>query len=418
MSEKADSELVRRQNRRIVLETLRHDGPLARIDLGRRTGLSPASISSISAQLIEERLVHALDEPLDAEAKQKRGRPLTRLGLNPAATKVVAVKISIDGVELVLADFRGEILHRAMLPMSTYEANPAQFGESVAQEIRAFMLRSKVKRDAVARIGVAVQGLADTQSGTIVWSPAFRARNILVGSIIERELGVPCSVANDANMLAEGLIGSDRQRYGGTTAVIFMGYGVGMGLIVDGAVYHGSTGGAAEFGHMNHIPRGPLCRCGRGGCIEAYAADYGIWRAASNLPETASPPVSGVPKDAMLALEAAADAGDARARLAFAKAGEALGFGIARLIAIMSPGRIVLAGPGTRAIALIEPALRQAIEDGVVDELRRNVEFEVVPIATDMIIKGTIDGALRHLDRDVFAHGHLERHHAVLEKSA
>jgi predicted NBD/HSP70 family sugar kinase len=182
-----------------------------------------------------------------------------------------------------------------------------------------------------------------------------------------------------------------------------MGYGVGMGLIIDGAVYHGPTGAAAEFGHMNHLPHGALCRCGRRGCVEAYAADYAIARAASGTPETAKPLETGVAEETMLGFEAAARRGDPLAAKAFQMAGEALGYGIARLIAILSPGRVVLAGPGTRAIALIEPSLRRAIEDGVVDALRRNVEIEVVPIATDIIIQGTIDGALRHLDREVFA---------------
>ena len=120
----------------------------------------------------------------------------------------------------------------------------------------------------------------------------------------------------------------------------------------------------------------------------------------------------------MLALEQAARAGDAAAAAAFAKAGEALGYGLARLVAILSPNRIVLAGPGTRAIELIEPHLRRALEDGVVDALRRNLEIEVVPIHTDMIIQGTIDGALRHLDREVFAYGPTGKRHIVLEDIA
>jgi predicted NBD/HSP70 family sugar kinase len=391
MSEKADSELVRRQNRRIVLETLRHGGPLARVDLGRLTGLSPATISSISGQLIGQGLVHALDEP--ADPRQKRGRPLTRLDLSPSAAHVVAVKLSIDGVELVLADFRGDIKRRALLKIPTYDAEPSQFGKTVANEIKAFLVKSRLPRSAVARIGVAVQGLADTQTGTVVWSPAFSHRNIPFGGPIEKALGIPVSVANDANMIAEGLISLDRKHYGGTTAVVFMGYGVGMGLIIDGTVYHGPTGAAAEFGHMNHLPHGALCRCGRRGCVEAYAADYAIARAASGTPETSRPPETGIAEEVMLGFAARA----------FQMAGEALGYGIARLIALLSPERVVLAGPGTRAIALIEPSLRRAIEDGVVDALRRNVEVEVAPIATDMIIQGTIDGALRHLDREVFA---------------
>ncbi|MBI2717598.1 MAG: ROK family transcriptional regulator [Rhizobiales bacterium] len=405
MSEKADSELVRRQNRRVVLETLRHAGPMARIELGRRTGLSPATISSIAGQLIDRGLVQPIDEAPASEMPQKRGRPITRLDLNPAAAHVLAVKLSIDELELVLADFRGEVGRRIVLRIPTYEADAARFGATVAQEIRSFLQAAKVPARAVARIGVAVQGLADTHLGTVVWSPAFGARNVPIGGPIEQALGLPVSVANDANMMAEGLLSLDPQRYGGTTAVVFMGYGVGMGLVIDGHVYHGPTGGAAEFGHMNHIPRGPLCRCGRQGCIEAYAADYGIVRAASEMAGSARPSETAVPEEIMLGLEEAARHGEPRARAAFEKAGEALGFGIARLIALLSPSRVVLAGPGTRAMALIEPALHRSIADGVVDELRRNVAIEVVPLSTDMIVKGTIDGLLRHLDRDVLAAG-------------
>jgi predicted NBD/HSP70 family sugar kinase len=120
----------------------------------------------------------------------------------------------------------------------------------------------------------------------------------------------------------------------------------------------------------------------------------------------------------MQALEAAARQGDGPAAQAYAKAGEALGYGLARVIALLSPSRIVLAGPGTHAIELIEPSLRRALEEGLVDELRRNVEIEVVPFHTDMIIKGTIVGALRQLDQDVFAHGPLGRRQAMLEDIA
>ncbi|MGQ0485587.1 MAG: ROK family protein [Hyphomicrobiales bacterium] len=405
MRAKADSDLVRRQNRGIVLETLRQRGPLARVELGRLTGLSPATITSISGQLIGQGLIGAHAEEDQSEGPLKRGRPLTRLDLNPLAANVLAVKISIDGVELALADFRGEVRRRAAIKLPTYEADRLAFGHAVASEIKAFLTRFRVARASVARIGIAVQGLADTQAGTIVWSPAFSARNIPLGSPIGQALGIPCSVANDANMIAEGLTGTGGRRYGGTTAVVFMGYGVGMGLIVNGAVYHGSTGAAAEFGHMNHIPHGPLCRCGRDGCIEAYAADYGIYRAAAGLPDSNSPSHSAVPEETMLDIETRARKGHARAVAAFERAGEALGYGIARVIAILNPDHIVLAGPGTRAIALIEPSLRRAIEAGVVDALRRNVEIDVVPIGTDMIVKGTIDSALRHLDREVFAAG-------------
>lgn len=168
---------------------------------------------------------------------------------------------------------------------------------------------------------------------------------------------------------------------------------------------------------MNHLPHGPLCRCGRRGCIEAYAADYGIHRMATGQPETQSPSHSAVSEAAMIGIEALARGGDARALKAFEKAGEALGYGIARLIAILNPDRIVFAGPGTRAMALIEPAMKRAIEEGVVDELRRNVEFDVAPNTMDMIVKGTIEQMLRHLDREVFALGPLAGGNQTMERA-
>jgi predicted NBD/HSP70 family sugar kinase len=419
MREKADSDLVRRQNRLLLLEALRQHGPLARVELGRHTGLSPASITSISFQLIADGILQEAGEaqPL-AEGPQRRGRPLTQLAITPKSAHVVAVKISIDGIELALADGQGAILSRRKSRTSTYDADPEAFGNMVASEIAALIARSRVNAKRVARIGIAVQGVADSQAGTVVWSPAFRTRSIAVSAAVQTSLGIPCHIANDANMIAEGLINTDRARYGGTAAVVFIGYGVGMGLILNGQVYHGPTGAAAEFGHMNHLPGGPLCRCGRRGCVEAYVADYSLLRWASGQAETQPPSFNAIPEDGMLALEEAARRGEPQAMAAYAKAGEALGFGLARIIAILTPSRIVLAGPGTRAMELFEPHLRRAIEAGVVDELRRNVEIETVPIDTDMIIKGTIDQALRHVDREIFAHGPLERRGRELEHIA
>ena len=423
MREKADSDLVRRQNRLLVLEALRQHGSLARVEMGRHTGLSPASITSISSQLITDGILQEAGEGhanghAPAEAPQRRGRPLTQLAINPKSAHVVAVKVSIDGIELALADGRGAILSRGKSRTSTYEADPKAFGKLVADEISSLLSRARIQPRRVARVGIAVQGVADSKAGTVVWSPAFRTRNIAVCAAVQDILGIPCNVANDANMIAEGLIGSDRARYAGTAAVVFMGYGVGMGLIINGQVYHGPTGAAAEFGHMNHLPDGPLCRCGRRGCVEAYAADYSLLRWASGAAETQAPSFNAIPEEDMLALEAAARRGEAAAVAAYAKAGEALGFGLARIIAILTPSRIVLAGPGTPAMELIAPHLKRAIEAGVVDELRRNVEIETVPIHTDMIIKGTIDRALRHVDREIFAYGPLTRRGRELEHIA
>jgi predicted NBD/HSP70 family sugar kinase len=415
MREKADSELVRRQNRRIVLETLRGQGPQARIGLGRSTGLSPASITSISSQLMEDGIIVERHDAEVLPEPNRRGRPQTLLDLDPAAAQVLAVKISIDGIELALADYRGTILRRGASRLATYDADASAFGGRVADEIAGFLAEAPSARGQLARIAIAIQGVADSRAGTIMWSPAFRARNIAVVEPVQRALGIACSISNDANMIAEGL---DQRSRGETSAVVFIGYGVGMGLILDGKVYHGPTGAAAEFGHMNHLPGGALCRCGRRGCVEAYAADYGILRSAGSNDDSAPPQLSAVPVATMRQLEDQARAGEPRAVQAYRKAGEAIGYGLARLAALLNPTRILLSGPGTHAIELIRPHLMQAIEDGVVAELRQNLVVNTVPIDTDMIIKGTIDSALRELDREVFAGGAVGRETFTLQRAA
>ena len=409
MRGKADGDLVRKQNRHIVLEALRLHGPMPRVELGKITGLSPASITTIANQLIEDKALLELDEAPDRSYPSRRGRPTVRLDLNPVAARIVAIKISIDGIELALANFAGKIISRKNISIATYEMHSEIFSKNIAQIVSVFIAENNLHTKDVAHIGIAAQGVTDSQKGTIAWSPAFKAHNIPVVRPIGNATGIACSIANDANMIAEGVMAADRYSYTGTAAVVFMGYGVGMGLVIDGKVYHGASGAAAEFGHMNHIPDGALCRCGRSGCLEAYASDYGILRSAENLPDQTSPPSQAVDPFVMAALEIAARRGDTHAVAAYQKAGRAIGFGLARLIALLNPDRIVLAGPGTRALDLIEPALRAAIEEGVVEDLRRQVKIESVPIDTDMIITGTIDATLRHLDLNIFASGPLKR---------
>ncbi len=401
MANRADSDLIRRQNRHLVLEALRFAGRAPRVELGRLTGLSLATITSITAQLLNEGLL--LEDNTVAPISTRRGRPSVDLSLNPSATHIIVLKISIGKFEMVLADYAGTRVAHEIKTVATHDMKIHEVGKKAASLILTFLAEhNKSPRD-VRIIGVAAQGAAETGAGHLMWSPAFKEVNIPLTEPISRLTGIDCRLSNDANMIAEGLMAREHYQYKGTAAVIFMGYGVGMGLVIDGKTYHGSTGAAAEFGHMNHIPHGAMCRCGMSGCIEAYASDYGILRTAQGLPVNTPPPLDAVEPEVMMALEASARQGDGAALGAYVKAGEAIGFGLARMIALLSPDRIIISGPGIRAFDLAEPAIAASIDEGVVTALRQNVKLEKLPMDHDMIITGTIDKLLHDLDREVFA---------------
>lgn len=401
MIKKADSDLVRRQNRHLVLEALRFASKAPRIELGRRTGLSLATITSITTQLLNENLL--VEDADGSQQPFRRGRPSVDLKLNPEAAMVMAMKISIDRFELALSDYSGTRIAQEIKVEPTYNLPAEEVARRAAKAILEFVAAQGLKPEHIRKIGLAAQGAVETSMGHLMFSPAFKAEDIPLTEPIKRITGIPCELANDANMIAEGLMAREHYQYKGTMAVIFTGYGVGMGLVIEGKTYHGSTGAAAEFGHMNHIPHGALCRCGRAGCLEAYASDYGILRTAEALPDSVPPPLSAVEPEVMKALERAARRGDKSALGAYQKAGEAIGYGLARMIAILNPDRIMISGPGLNAFDLIEPSIKTAIAEGVVPALRSKLRVEALPMDHDMIMSGTFDKLLHDLDREVFS---------------
>ena len=90
-------------------------------------------------------------------------------------------------------------------------------------------------------------------------------------------------------LLAEGARWLDPALHDASVATVFVGSTVAMGMTFRGQILGRGDEGATEFGHMNHMPNGALCRCGMRGCIEAYASDYGVLRTAYSVPETATP---------------------------------------------------------------------------------------------------------------------------------
>ncbi|SHG07627.1 Sugar kinase of the NBD/HSP70 family, may contain an N-terminal HTH domain [Kaistia soli DSM 19436] len=403
MQSKADTELVRRQNRGLVLEALRRVGMMARVELGRATGLSPATISAITGDLLAENLIvtAAIDDK--AEKPLGRGRPRVALSLNPEAGYVLGVKISLNSVTLILSDYSGHLVDRTRLPIPTMGADAPQFVPRLAAAIRNYLRQRDVPLGQVPEIPIAIPGVVDRTTGRLVWSPTVSVDVGAVPGPLSESLGVPVSMTNDVDMMAQALNSRDPVHYGGTFAIIFIAYGIGMGLYVNGRLFSGAFGSGAEFGHTNHVPGGPLCRCGRRGCVEAYVADYAIYRSIERLPPDEPPADIDPDAETMAKLEARARAGDDRARTAYHQAGLALGYGLSRLMGLINPGRVVLTGRGIAAFDLMQQGFRTGIQEGLVTEIADMTEIEVLSPEDDLVDVGILAGALQRLDREVFA---------------
>ncbi|ODT13762.1 MAG: hypothetical protein ABS35_36965 [Kaistia sp. SCN 65-12] len=400
---KADTELVRRQNRGLVLNAVRRAGPLARVELGRETGLSPATISAITGDLLAEHILVTANIDERGERPLGRGRPRVALTLNDEAAYALGVKISLNTVTLLLSDYAGHLRDRSRYAIATMGSDSAAFVPQLIEIIRGYFVDRGIEPSRVSEISIAIPGTTDETTGTLLWSPTV---SVDVGPIpgpVGDALGIRTSMTNDVNMMAQALNSRDPVRFGGTFAAIFIAYGVGMGLYINGKLFTGAFGSGAEFGHANHMPGGALCRCGRRGCVEAYVADYAIYRAVENLPPDEPPTDIDPDAETMRALEERGRAGEDRVRMAYHQAGLALGFGLSRLIALINPQRVAFTGRGVAAFDLMEAGFKAGLDEGLVSELARMTEIEVFSAEDDLVDVGILAGAMQRLDREIFA---------------
>ncbi|NIT37014.1 MAG: ROK family protein [candidate division Zixibacteria bacterium] len=211
-----------------------------------------------------------------------------------------------------------------------------------------------LERYPCAAIGVAVAAHVDLRTGILVTSPNLGFENVPLGAILQEEFSVPAVVENDVNAAAFGeYLATPMARE--PLCAVFVGTGVGGGLIVDGDIFHGADGFAAEIGHVPVVAQaGERCGCGQRGCVEAYAGGPAIVRRASARCR------GKATFDDVDAVVRAAEAGDRGSADVLEEAAAYLGVALAAAVNLLNPGTLVIGGGVARAWpALSERALER-----------------------------------------------------------
>ncbi|WP_193188965.1 ROK family protein [Nisaea sediminum] len=389
--------MERDNNRTRVLRLLRRHGAMPRVELGRRTGLSPGAISTITSDLISDGILReAAEETAMASA---RGRPPVNLVFNPDYACVAAASMRMGVIDAVIADFQGNILAREMVPCTTRDLR----GEDIAGVCAAAIetVAARVPGARPATLGMAVQGIVDPVAGRQLWSPILNIRDIDVVTPLVKRLQIPVVIENDSAATALAVAGSDGRLQEGLAAVLMIGHGVGMGLLQDGGPFPGTHGFSSEIGHVRRQPAGAQCRCGQRGCIEAYLADYALYRDArslTNLPITSNQQPS---EEQMESLVRRAEDGDAMLQRLFDEAGTSLADAVRVVASVLAPHRIAIAGSGMRGFHLMKKAFEAGLSDSFdpsYDPLSRIV---IADGGAQRIVEGMVQLALQRLDTEL-----------------
>ncbi|MEY8829459.1 ROK family protein [Sedimentitalea sp. XS_ASV28] len=332
--------LPREYGRRRLLHQIRRAGRVPRIELAHKTGMSRATVTTITAELLQAGLIEEIARP-DTTPDTRRGRPRVDLKIRGGAHTIVGAKISCRQLSLVLLDFEGEELAELerQLPAETF--SPGQLADLFADAVAELARGAGLTANEISGAGLGIAGVVQAAEGIVYWSPSLSERNVALGEILTRRLGRPVFIDNDANLvaLAERSFGLGQSH--SDFIVVTIESGVGMGIVLGGELYRGTRGCGAEFGHTKVHLDGALCRCGQRGCLEAYVADYALLREAQSLPgdDPTAPPAMRIE-----ALLDAARKGNATARSILDRAGRMFALGLANLVNIFDPELIILAG--------------------------------------------------------------------------
>ncbi|MDY7227498.1 ROK family protein [Hyalangium rubrum] len=261
-----------------------------------------------------------------------------------------------------VVDEQGRILSSAKLPLA--ERSPAAVVEVIALAAAEALSEARVE---VRGCGVGAAGQIHRDSGVLAVAPNLGWRNVPLGAMLTERLGHPVRVVNDLAAAAWGELNAGAGRGAQDVYVAFVGSGVGSCIIANSQLVRGAGGVAGELGHTKVIPGGRLCGCGERGCLEAYAGGHNLIAQARELLSAGRSPelarlTGGDPATLNpVTLELAAEAGDPAAREIHERAGQMLGMGIANMITVLNPARLILGG----GVLMNCPGLRRYVEEGV-----------------------------------------------------
>jgi predicted NBD/HSP70 family sugar kinase len=391
---------IRNINRFEVLQAIRlHDNQISRSELSDLTGLSQATISSIVGHLIDEGAL--IEDNASGVAARGRGRPLVMLRLNPQYTHVIGVKISVHQIVFSVTDFVGNVIASDNIAIEAPKMKPGQLAAFVVRGVRNCLKKAGKTVDGVSGIGVGLPGFIDSHRGIAFWSPAFEIPNVNFRELLQTKFDVPVFVENDANLvtLAEHWFGMAKGL--ANAVVITIDHGTGSGLIFNGKLYRGTQGLAAEFGHTKLVFAGPLCQCGESGCMETRTAAFALIdeaaRAGFRVPKR---PLDYNERSQVLqAIVARAEAGDKSMKRIFEQMGRYLGLGIANLVNLLNPQRVVICQGSVRCAHLFDASLRSVAERMVIPPLKQNLDIVIHHWGDEVWARGAASLVLLELDQ-------------------
>lgn len=350
---------IRDINKQIVLNYVRARSPISRAEIARETSLQRSTVSAIVDGLRDDGLIEDI-----GTGDSTGGRKPTLLRLRTGQPVAIGVDVTPSLTTVVLADLAGNLLETDEFPTSS---DIDYMNRQILSRVKQFVEQHP---EADLQVGLSVPGIADQNSGEILYVPYFQWSNWDIGKQITEETGLSVVLENDANAvaLAELWFGAEEIKRTRNFIMVFVAEGIGTGIIIDGQVYRGENGAAGEFGHMFVGNDAPVdCSCGRRDCWEAHASEKALLHRYSSASQNGNGRHDPVTIGRLIAL---AQNGEEKAVEKLKENARFLGIGLSNLLIGFSPQVIVISGAITKAWDLIKDEIDAAGQRSIRQEVK------------------------------------------------
>jgi len=359
---RGNRDLIRSINRSNLLNGIKTQGEVSRVALAHMTGLSAATVTTITGQLIQEGLVFE-----KTTGDSTGGRPPIMLALNPRGGFVIGIKLMEGHAVGALTDLNATILSKDSIDLTDKQVETSV--EILVTLVNRLIQVSGIRENQLMGVGIGLAGVVDFTHGIVRQNPFFGWRNIFLRDLLETRMRVPVYIDNDVNALTLSEKWFTKGLPEDNFIVITVGRGIGMGVMINGQIYRGKGGGAGELGHVTVDPNGPLCDCGKHGCLESFISENALVETARR---EVNPEINDMGDLLRRVKEGKPGAGEVLIR-----AGTLLGRQMANLVNILDPKLIILSGEGIRMGEVFLSAIRAAFHDNVMPGLAEDTEIRI-----------------------------------------
>lgn len=378
-------QLMKSVNKSLILNKIRTDAPISRAQIAKETKLTPPTVSSMVKELLEQGIVRESEYGVS-----QGGRKPKLLHINSDNFYIIGVDAGPERIEGILSDLSGTILARTSSTIALPTSNQA-FISLLIENIDELIEKQEMKKQKIVGIGIAMHGVVDTDTGTSLFAPNLKLRNIPIKEKLEAEFQLPTQVENDARAMALGEAWFGGHAEFKSMVAVNIGRGVGSGVVIDGKLFHGNQNIAGEIGHMTIDINGKLCECGNRGCLQTFITGKAISERAK---EKVTEPTDELTGEKVHDL---AVKGNQAAITVFQETGKIIGIGLTNLIHLVNPEKIVLGGGVMKSEKFMMPVIKQTITDRALTTAAKQTEIVITKLSSDATLLGAVALLLEEL---------------------